>query len=78
MSGGTATMVQLRDGLKAINPDLKAVSLAALAFFLLLFSNYTLRPLRDAMALEIAAGRLQWLFTGTFLLTLVTVPVFAG
>jgi AAA family ATP:ADP antiporter len=77
MSSATATIGQLRDAVKAIiSPDLRAVSLAATAFFLLLFSNYVLRPLRNAMALQIGVERFDWLFTGTFLFTLVTVPVF--
>ena len=77
MSSATATIGQLRDALKAIiSPDLRAISLAAFAFFLLLFSNYVLRPVLNAMALQLGVERFDWLFTGTFLFTLVTVPVF--
>jgi AAA family ATP:ADP antiporter len=77
MSSATASVGQLRDAVKAIiSPDLRAISLAATAFFLLLFSNYLLRPVRNAMALQIGVERFDWLFTGTFLFTLVTVPVF--
>lgn len=51
-------------------------ALAFAAFFLLLCSYYILRPVRDEMAVQSGVGRLQWLFTATFVLTLVVVPVF--
>ena len=59
-----------------ISHEVKRIGLAGTAFFLLLFSYYTLRPVRDAMGVETGAGRLQWLFTGTFLFTLMAVPLF--
>ena len=52
------------------------VALALVAFFLLLFSYYILRPVRDEMGVQTGVGRLQWLFTGTFAATLLTVPLF--
>jgi AAA family ATP:ADP antiporter len=50
--------------------------LGALAFFLLLSSYTMLRPVRDDMAVHFGADRLHWLFTGTFLFTLLVVPLF--
>jgi AAA family ATP:ADP antiporter len=49
---------------------------ACAAFFLILCSYYILRPVRDDMAVQFGADRLHWLFSGTFLLMLVTVPAF--
>lgn len=56
--------------------ELKRVVLAFTSFFLLLFSYYILRPVRDEMGVRSGVERLQWLFTGTFIFTLLTVPVF--
>ncbi|MDB5762653.1 MAG: Major Facilitator Superfamily protein [Herminiimonas sp.] len=52
------------------------VVLSFTAFFLILCSYYILRPVRDEMAVQYGADKLHWLFTGTFLLTLLVVPLF--
>lgn len=46
--------------------------------FCVLASYYLVRPLRDALGLEGGAGKLQWLFTATFIVMLVTVPIFGA
>ncbi len=46
-------------------------------FFALLCGYYILRPVRDEMAIRAGVDQLQWLFTATFIGTLVCVPVFA-
>ena len=56
--------------------ELKRVAPAFIAFFLLLCSYYILRPVRDEMAVQYGADQLQWLFSGTFVFTLLTVPLF--
>ena len=63
-------MGQVREG------ELTRVVLAFTAFFLLLSSYYMLRPVRDEMGVETGVERLQWLFSGTFVFILLTVPVF--
>lgn len=45
-------------------------------FFCLLSGYYLLRPLRDALGLVGGPGQLQWLFTATFIVMLLLVPVF--
>ncbi len=50
--------------------------LASSAFFLLLCSWYILRPVRDEMGVQTGASRLQWLFTGTFIATVLVFPIF--
>ena len=57
--------------------EVKAIVLAFLCNFVLMGSYYLLRPVRDAMATVFGVGRLQDLFTGTLLLTLVCSPLFA-
>ncbi|MCW8905941.1 MAG: MFS transporter, partial [Sedimenticola sp.] len=46
-------------------------------FFFLLFSYYTLRPLRDEMGIRSGVGQMQWLFSATFIAMLLAVPLFA-
>jgi ATP:ADP antiporter, AAA family len=56
--------------------EFRRTGLAFAAFFLLLSGYYVLRPVRDAMGVETGVENLQWLFTGTFLFTLLIVPIF--
>lgn len=53
-----------------------SVVLGFVSFFLLLCSYYILRPVRDTMAVQTGVENMQWLFTGTFAATLLTVPLF--
>ena len=62
---------------KAQPHELRAVLAAFFCNFFLLASYYILRPLRDTMATVFGAAQLQDLFTGTFILTLLLVPLFA-
>lgn len=52
------------------------VALAVAAFFLLLCGYYILRPVRDEMGVQTGAAQLHWLFTATFLATLLVTPVY--
>lgn len=63
------------NGARAIGRERLQVALAASAHCLLLCSYYILRPVRDEMGVQNGVGRLQWLFSGTLALTLVTVPI---
>ncbi|MCE7797226.1 hypothetical protein LWE61_11725 [Sphingobium sufflavum] len=47
-------------------------------FFLLMASYFVLRPLRDTMGTVYGVDHLQELFTGTFLLSFIVAPVYAG
>src|SRR5207237_1265618 len=62
--------------LRAEPHELSALAWAFAYFFLLLCSYYLLRPVRDALAVEAATEKLQWLFTGTFAAMLALVPAF--
>jgi ATP:ADP antiporter, AAA family len=55
--------------------ELSAAAAAFALFFLILCSYYILRPIRDELSTR-NPGELQWLFTGTFILSIVTVPLF--
>src|SRR5580700_10126567 len=58
--------------------EIKVALTAFIYFFLLMTSYFILRPLRDTMGTIYGVAHLQELFTGTFLLSLVVAPVFAG
>src|SRR5580658_8760657 len=55
----------------------RAVLLAFACNFLLLGSYYILKPVRDTVATVFGADRLQLLFTGTFIGTLIASPIYA-
>ncbi|WP_130904716.1 MFS transporter [Pseudomonas sp. Sample_22] len=68
-------------GLKWLNvlPSERAALALGFAFhFCVLASYYLVRPLRDALGLEGGADQLQWLFTATFAVMLLMVPVFGA
>ena len=47
-------------------------------FFFLMASYFILRPLRDTMGTVYGVAHLQELFTGTFVLSFIVAPIFAG
>lgn len=54
----------------------RAVALAFLCNFMMMASYYILRPVRDTTATVFGADQLQYLFTGTFIGTLVASPLY--
>jgi AAA family ATP:ADP antiporter len=62
-----------------VKPSERAALALGFAFhFCVLASYYLVRPLRDALGLEGGVDRLQWLFTATFVVMLLMVPVFGA
>ena len=62
--------------LRAQPGELAAVGWAFAYFFLVLCSYYLLRPVRDTVGVALGRDELQRLFTATFVVMLVLVPVF--
>jgi AAA family ATP:ADP antiporter len=58
--------------------EVKAVFSSFAYFFFLMASYFILRPLRDTMGTVYGVAHLQELFTGTFLLSFIAAPIFAG
>lgn len=54
----------------------RVVIASFLYFFFLLAAYYVLRPIRDEMGIQAGVRNLPWLFTGTFVGMLCTVPIF--
>jgi ATP:ADP antiporter, AAA family len=62
-----------------VEPHEIRAALTAFIYFLFLMASYfILRPLRDTMGTVYGIAHLQELFTGTFVLSLIVAPVFAG
>jgi ATP:ADP antiporter, AAA family len=67
----------LTRGAQVLLHERRAVSLAFACNFLLLASYYILRPVRDTIATVFGTDQLQWLFTGTFIGTIIASPIYA-
>lgn len=77
MQDEAAARCKRRDGKPLFLPgEFPRVVAAFGAFFLILCSYYILRPVRDEMAVQFGTNRLQWLFSATFVFTLLAVPLF--
>jgi AAA family ATP:ADP antiporter len=70
IAGLLQRLVDVRPG------EAAALVWAFLYFFSLLCSYYIVRPMRDEMGIAGGVDKLQWLFTGTFLVMLAVVPLF--
>ncbi len=68
---GWARIVPTRAG------ELKPALLAFAYFFCVLACYYVLRPVRDEMGIRSGVRNLPWLFTGTFITSLVIAPIYA-
>jgi AAA family ATP:ADP antiporter len=58
--------------------ETKAVVIAFIYFFFLMASYFILRPLRDTMGTIYGVDHLQELFTGTFIVSFIVAPIYAG
>src|SRR5262249_35150986 len=58
--------------------EVAALVFSFLYFFALLAGYFILRPLRDAMAVNIGTQNLPWLFTATLVSMLILVPVYSA
>jgi ATP:ADP antiporter, AAA family len=67
----------LTRGAQVLLHERRAVILAFACNFLLLASYYILRPVRDTIATVFGTDQLQWLFTGTFIGTVIASPIYA-
>lgn len=65
-----AQLINLRPG------EAGRLLLSFLYFFFLLGGYYVLRPVRETMGVEADPEQLQWLFTATFVVMLLIIPIF--
>ena len=75
--GWSYRMRQRLRQLVAVEPgEMQALFWSLTYFFALLCSYYIIRPMRDEMGIAGGVDKLQWMFTGTFLVMLASVPLF--
>lgn len=67
---------RLSDFFNVRREEVPVVFAGAAMFFLLFTGYFMLRPVRETMGIAGGVENLQWLFTGTFLATIVALPVF--
>jgi AAA family ATP:ADP antiporter len=66
-----------RFGLLAVHTDERPAVIGGFLLFFLLFASYfMLRPVRETFGIAGGVRNLQWLFTGTFVATMVVVPIY--
>lgn len=71
------TWVRRTAGSLNVPPGELRPALAGFALFFCLFCGYfMLRPIREAMGIQAGVDNLQWLFSATFIVMLVAVPLF--
>ena len=70
--GGWRRLVRAQAG------EIKPVLLAFGWFFFVLACYYVLRPVRDEMGIRSGVKNLPWLFTGTFVASLIIAPIYAA
>jgi ATP:ADP antiporter, AAA family len=56
----------------------RAVALAFICYFVLFASYYVLRPVRDTIATVFGVEHLPWMFTGTFVGSLIASPIYTA
>ena len=70
-------VIRVLSRLCGVEPDEVPAVAAGVLMFVLLFTGYfMLRPVRETMGIAGGVDNLQWLFTGTFLVTLAAIPLF--
>jgi AAA family ATP:ADP antiporter len=73
---GIARLLKRIGGVEPV--ETRAVLISFAYFFFLMASYFILRPLRDAMGTVYGVKHLQELFTGTFIVSFIVAPVYAG
>ncbi|WP_072395112.1 MFS transporter [Hyphomicrobium sp. CS1GBMeth3] len=75
-SAPSSARARFTDVFKIERAEVPVVAAGAAMFFLLFTGYFMLRPVRETMGIAGGVDNLQWLFTGTFVATLVALPVF--
>jgi AAA family ATP:ADP antiporter len=75
-NGPSAPRLSLRDLFNVAPRERPLVLMGATMFFLLFTGYFMLRPVRETMGIAGGVDNLQWLFTATFVATLVALPLF--
>lgn len=69
-------MTYLKRVFNIADSEWRSTAYSFLYFFFLMSSYFILRPVRDEMGIAAGIENMQWLFTGTFIVMLLLVPLF--
>jgi AAA family ATP:ADP antiporter len=79
MTNGNGPLARIVKALTKIEPnELRATILSFLFVFILMTAYFILRPVRDAMASDWSRAEVSWLWTSTFIFSVIAVIVYGG
>jgi AAA family ATP:ADP antiporter len=79
MTNGNGPLARIIKALTRIEPnELRATVLSFLFVFTLMTAYFILRPVRDAMASDWSRAEVSWLWTSTFVFSLIAVSIYGG
>ena len=79
MSNGNGPFARIVKELTRIEPnELRATVLSFLFVFILMTAYFILRPVRDAMASDWSRAEVSWLWTSTFVFSVIAVTLYGG
>ena len=79
MTNGNGPFARIVKALTRIEPnELRATVLSFLFVFILMTAYFILRPVRDAMASDWSRAEVSWLWTSTFVFSVIAVTLYGG
>ena len=79
MTNGNGPLARIVKALTKVEPnELRATVLSFLFVFILMTAYFILRPVRDAMASDWSRAEVSWLWTSTFIFSVIAVIVYGG
>ncbi len=79
MTNGNGPFARIVKALTRIEPnELRATVLSFLFVFILMTAYFILRPVRDAMASDWSRAEVSWLWTSTFIFSVIAVTLYGG
>ncbi len=79
MTNGNGPLARIVKALTKVEPnEIRATVLSFLFIFTLMVAYFILRPVRDAMASDWSRSEVSWLWTQTFMFSVIAVTVYGG
>jgi AAA family ATP:ADP antiporter len=79
MTSGTGPISRIVRAMTKVEPnELRATVFSFLFVFILMTAYFILRPVRDAMASDWSRAEVSWLWTSTFIFSVIAVTVYGG
>lgn len=79
MTNGNGPIARIVKALTKVEPnEIRATVLSFLFVFILMVAYFILRPVRDAMASDWSRAEVSWLWTQTFIFSVIAVSVYGG